>query len=248
MEPALLVSVIAWFVSSFITGLCGLGAAIIAMPAMLVVLPVQKVALVSCLTALGLTCAMAVWYRRHCPWKSVLWMTLGAVPGGLVGLYVLQNFPGPVLEIVVGAMIVFCIVGMQYLQGSLRLENSPRNCLVAGILAGIIGTSITIDGPVVALFALFIGLNLKDYLGFTSCFFFLRNVVSDIMQAASGLYTPEIVHIAMWCLPASLLGFALSIPLVSRISVEIFRKVVKGIIVLAGVFCLGRGIWGTLQL
>ncbi len=248
MEFEVLIAAASWFAGSLVAGLCGLGAAIVAMPAMLMILPVQKVALISCLTALGLTCGMAIWYRRYCPWKSVLWMALGTIPGTLPGLYVLKHFPGPVLEIIVGTMILFCVLGMQYIKGRLRLQDTPRNALLTGFLAGIIGTSITIDGPVVALYALFIGLEPLPFLGLTSCFFFLRNVVSDIAQAAAGLYTAEIVHFAMWCIPASLLGFALSIPLVRRIRVETFRTGVKIVIVLAAALCLGRGIQGTVQL
>ena len=56
MDLALLVCMGAWLPGSFICGVCGLGAAIVAMPFMLAVLPVQQVALISCLIALGLTC------------------------------------------------------------------------------------------------------------------------------------------------------------------------------------------------
>lgn len=243
MEFELLVSIIAWFTGSFVTGICGLGAAIVAMPGMMLIMPVQKVVLISCLSALGLTMGMAVYYRRHCPWKTVLWMLAGVVPGGLVGIAVLRNFPAAVLEMIVGSMLIFCIIGMQLLHNRVHLENTRRNALITGFIGGVVGTSITIDGPIIALYGLFIGLSPMQMLGITSGFFLVRNGVSDIMQAAAGLYTKEILSCAMWCIPASLAGFVLSIPLVRRIKVDTFRTVVKAIILIAGIMCLARGIW-----
>ena len=242
MEFELLISVCAWFAGSFICGLCGLGAAIIAMPFMMLVLPVQKVILVSCLTAIGLTQAMAYVYRRYCPWKLVLWMIAGAVPGSVAGIFILKYVPAMVLEIVVGSMLIFCIAGMQAVQSKSRVQARLGNALTAGFLSGMIGTSISIDGAVVGLYALMIGLDPMSFLGFTSVYFLLRNLVTDGMQALAGLYTEEIVTYALYCLPASILGFVLSVPVVRKINVNAFRMVVKGVILLAGVMCLAKGL------
>ncbi len=242
MELELLVSICAWAVGAFICGLCGLGVAIVAVPLMMLVMPVQKVVLIACLTALGLTGVMAVYYHKHCPWKTVLWMIVGAIPGSVVGIYILKYMPARMLEIIVGIMLFFCIVGIQFLQNRIRVADRPRNAIITGFLGGVIGTSITIDGAVVGLYGLLIGLDPMSFLGFTSMFFFLRNVVSDSMQALSGLYTGEIVTYALYCIPASLLGFALSIPLVRKINVNLFRAVVKVVIVLAAIMCLAKGI------
>lgn len=247
MDFELVVAMLSWFTGSFVGGLCGIGAALIAQPPMLLVMPVQKVVLVSCLSAVWLSLAMAFWYRRSCPWQIVRWLVAGVVPGCCVGLAVLKTFPGAVLEMGLGCMLIFCVAGLQLLHNRLRLSDSPRTAMLTGFLAGIIGTSINTDGPVVALYALFIGLPPMQFIAFTSGYFFLRCVVSDIVQAASGLYTEEIVIASLWCALASLAGFALSIPLVRRLRVDTFRSVVKGIILLAGITCLARGMWALMH-
>ncbi len=243
MEFELIVSMLSWFAGSFVGGLCGLGAAIISQPPMLLVMPVQKVVLVSCLAALWLGIATIICYHKSCPWQTVKWLTIGVLPGSYFGILALKYFPEAVLEIGLGSMLIFCTAGLQLLQNRLSIEDRPRNAILTGFIAGIIGTSINTDGPIVAFYALLIGMPPIQFIAFTSGYFLLRCIISDAAQAVSGLYTEEILYYALWCAPASVAGFLLSIPLVRRIKVETFRGVVKGIILLAGVMCLGRGIW-----
>ena len=92
------------------------------MPFMILVLPVQTVTMVSCLTALGLTGAMALQYMRYCRKKTVLWMALGAVPGALTGVQVLQNVSEHVLELGIGVLIIFCVAGMKFFQNRLKIR------------------------------------------------------------------------------------------------------------------------------
>ena len=242
METELLISMLAWFLGSFVCGLCGLGAAIIAMPFMILVLPVQTVTMVSCLTALGLTGAMALQYMRYCRKKTVLWMALGAVPGALTGVQVLQNVSEHVLELGIGVLIIFCVAGMQFFQNRLKIRERTAYSLLTGFLGGLVGTCVTIDGPVVAIYGLLAGWNPQLFLGTTSLFFFLRSIVSCSVQWSAGLYTEQILTYALWCLPLSLLGFYLSVPLLRRINVTFFRSVVKVIIVFAGCLCLYKGL------
>lgn len=137
METELLISMLACFLGSFICGLCGLGAAIIAMSFMILVLPVQTVAMISCLTALGLTCAMALQYMKYCQRHTVLWMALGAVPGALIGVQVLQSVAEQVLELGIGALIIFCVAGMQFFQNRLQIRERTACSLLAGFLAAL---------------------------------------------------------------------------------------------------------------
>ena len=238
METALIVSVAAWFIGAFICGLCGLGVAIIAIPFMIWVLPVQEVVLISCLTLLGMMVGMALYYVRYCSWKIVLWMALGTIPGSLVGILILRRVSSSLLELIIGVLLIFCIVGLQAFQDRIKIVPRVRYSLGAGVLGGIIGTCATIDGPVVGLYGLLSGWNPQQFLGITSVYFFLRSLVTCTVQWYSGLYTETIVTYSLWCIAASLIGFFLSIPLLKHINVSTFRTIVKVIILFSGIMCL----------
>ena len=168
METALIVSVAAWFIGSFICGLCGLGVAIIAIPFMIWVLPVQDVVLISCLTLLGMMVGMGLYYMRYCTWKIVLWMALGTIPGSLVGILVLKKVSSSLLELIIGMLLIFCIVGLQAFQDRIKISVRVPYSFGAGILGGIIGTCATIDGPVVGLYGLLAGWKPQQFLAITS--------------------------------------------------------------------------------
>lgn len=238
MELALLVSMGAWLVGSFICGVCGLGAAIVAMPFMLAVLPVQQVALISCLLALGLTSVMAFFYLRYCQWKTVLWMTLGAVPGGFMGVRILLEVPAWLLESIIGILVIFCVIGLQFFQNRLKIQERVPYSMLTGFLGGIIGTCASIDGPIIVMYGLMAGWNPRLLLGTTSVFFALRAMVSCSMQWRAELYNEQILTYALWCLPLALAGFFVSIPVAKRINVTFFRNMIKVIILLAGCLCL----------
>lgn len=178
MSAELLVSAAAWFVASFVGGLCGIGAAAIATAMQILVMPVQKVVLVSCLTALGLGTAMALRYGRQCRWKTALLLFAGALPGSWAGLFVLAHASSTTLEVVVGVMLVFCTVGMALFRKAAFLKESAAASLVVGFAGGALGTSVNIDGPVVALYGLQAGWSPMVFLGTTSVYFALRLVLT----------------------------------------------------------------------
>ncbi len=242
MDLPLIVSVFAWFVAAFVTGLCGIGAAAIATAIQITVLPVQTVVLVSCLTGLAAGLVMCFRYARYCRWKTALLMFAGTLPGSLAGLHILQYAPTTVLELFVGVMLVFCTAGMALFRNLRFLQEGAIASFLVGVMGGMLGTCVNIDGPVVALYGLQAGWQPLVFLGTTSIYFLLRIVVTCTMQASAGLYTPEILHYVLFCAPAAVLGLLLSMPVIRRVNTQTFRRVVQAVILLAGILCLGRAL------
>ncbi len=242
MELPLIVSVAAWCLGSFVSGLCGIGAGAIATAIQLTLMPVQKVILVSCLTGFALGLAMFTCYCRHCRWKTALMLFAGTFPGSFLGLYILQNASSEILQIFVGIMLIFCTVGIAVFNDVRFLRESTAANLGVGFAGGVLGTCVNIDGPVVAIYGLQAGWSPLVFLGTTSTYFILRLVVTLSVQLQAGLYTADVIRYALWCIPFALTGFLVSIPVVRRFNTDTFRKVVQGIIVLAGVLTLGRAL------
>ena len=242
MDLPLIVSVLAWFVAAFVTGLCGIGAAAIATAIQITVLPVQTVVLVSCLTGLAAGLVMCFRYGRYCRWTTALLMFAGTIPGSLAGLQILQYAPATILEVFVGIMLIFCTAGMALFRNLRFLQEGTMASFLVGVAGGMLGTCVNIDGPVVALYGLQAGWQPLVFLGTTSIYFFLRIVVTCTVQASAGLYTAEIVHYVQYCAPFAVLGLLLAMPVIRRINTQTFRRVVQAVILLAGILCLGRAL------
>ena len=158
------------------------------------------------------------------------------------GLCILQYAPANILEIFVGIMLIFCTVGMALFKNISLLKESTAASIVVGIVGGMLGTCVNIDGPIVAIYGLQAGWQPLIFLGTTSVYFLLRILVTCTVQASAGLYTAEIAHYVLFCVPFAVLGLLLSMPVIRRVNAATFRKVVQAVIVLAGVLCLGRAI------
>lgn len=170
MDLSLFVSILAWFVAAFVSGLCGIGAAAIATAIQITVMPVQTVVLVSCLTGLSVGLVLSLRYFRYCRWKTAMLMFGGTIPGSLLGLFILQYAPAHILEIFVGIMLIFCTAGMALFKNVSLLRESTAASIVVGMIGGMLGTCVNIDGPVVAIYGLQAGWQPLIFLGTTSIY------------------------------------------------------------------------------
>ena len=144
MDLSLFVSILAWFVAAFVSGMCGIGAAAIATAIQITVMPVQTVVLVSCLTGLSVGLVMSLRYFLYCRWKTAMLMFGGTIPGSLLGLFILQYAPAHILEIFVGIMIIFCTAGMALFKNVSLLRESTASSIVVGMIGGMLGTCVNI--------------------------------------------------------------------------------------------------------
>lgn len=109
--------------------------------------------------------------------------------------------------------------------------------------AGLLGTGIALDGPPMAAFGLAVGWEPRVFLGTVSVFFMLRGIITLVLQWWHGFFTPEVLGMALYGTPGVMLGSLAAFPVVRRINVLLFRRVLLGIIAICGVVCLVRSIW-----
>ena len=65
----------------------------------------------------------------------------------------------------------------------------------------------------------------------------------QVLQWWHGFFTPEVLGMAMYGTPGVMLGSLAAFPVVKRINVLLFRRVLLAIIAICGVVCLVRSIW-----
>ena len=127
-----------------------------------------------------------------------------------------------------------------------RFDAMPWLLLVGvacGFGAGLLGTGIALDGPPMAAFGLAVGWEPRVFLGTVSVFFMLRGIITLVLQWWHGFFTPEVLGMALYGTPGVMLGSLAAFPVVRRINVLLFRRVLLGIIAICGVVCLVRSIW-----
>ncbi|MEG2172842.1 MAG: sulfite exporter TauE/SafE family protein [Desulfovibrionaceae bacterium] len=234
---------VCWFVGGFISGVTGIGGAMVAVPAAAFFLPMHEVIPLSCILNAAMDGCIACLHFRHCRIASLWPLLLGALPGSFVGLFILQAVSGAVLEGSVG-LLLLSYVYWQYGAGAAPAHPAPGlGGGAAGFGAGLLGTAISFDGPPAGAYALYMGWTPRVVLGTLGVFFIIRSLFTCLLQASAGLYTPAILGYALYGIPACILGTLCAFPVVKRIRVDMFRRVLMTIIAFAGLICLWRALF-----
>ena len=97
---------LAWIAGGFVSGVSGIGGAMVAFPFLAMLLPVHEAIALTCIVNMVMDICLASLHFRFCR-VSALWpMLLASVPGSFAGLYILQICSGPVLQGVVGLLLL----------------------------------------------------------------------------------------------------------------------------------------------
>ena len=240
MDIPVLMVVLAWFAGGFVSGASGIGGAMIALPIAALFIPIQDVIALSCILNLVMDGMITALHFRHCKVRALYPLFAGAIPGSIIGLFILQMVPGSMLQGMTGVLLLVFVLWQRRAAFSHQGGESWIKGGLAGFASGVLGSAISFDGPPVGAYGLYAGWTPRVFLGTLGVFFIIRASLTCVLQAGAGLYTPEVLRYAAYGLPATVLGTLCAFPFVKRINPEPFRKVLQGIIAAAAIVCIWR--------
>ena len=232
MDFATMVIAGAWFIGAFVNGLSGMGGAIISLPLISLVISSKSVSVISVMTGATVGIMSFICYSRLIPKREALEYWLIALPGLVLGSQTLKLVDMQVLQMLL-AVIIAINISVQLFQNWLGTCMAPRRLMkyVCALSTGFFGGSLGIPGPMMAIYASLICMEKDKARGF-----FISAIPSQFLNvfiaAHNGLVTPKVLDTVVWVIPAALLGFAASVPVVKRIKQETFRK---GLLVLLAI-------------
>ncbi len=216
-----------WAIGGVSGGATGLGAIMIAMPILTLVLTLQEAVLVSCIIGVFGAIQMVAAYYRHCSWKDLWEMAVGAVPGCLLGSLALSAVPLRVLQIMVCAMLA-CFIGLQFFRraAAYRLPESRLLNLSAGLVSGFVNGSVAMVGAPLGIYVLLKHWPPDKAKGTMSVFFLVAALLSVIGQAAGGLYSGRLFFLSLFGIAGCFAGTVVGIRLGRHIDQQLFQKLV----------------------
>lgn len=146
MDPLCLLVAACWFAGGFVSGLTGIGGAMVAVPIAAMFIPMHEIIPLSCILNVAMDGSLAVLYFRHCRVSALGPLLLGAIPGSFVGLYILQMVSGNILQGAVGLLLIFYVWWQQVAKAGSRKKDSWLAGGAAGFGAGMLGTAISSTG------------------------------------------------------------------------------------------------------
>lgn len=221
----------------------GFGFALIAVPLLVTVLEVKDAVATAALLSFFNVAGVAWRGRDHVPWPIVRFLLVGSVCGMPLGLALLLGVSGDVLRIAVGAVSIAMAsaIGLGF---SLRAPGRVGTFGV-GVVAGVLSTSIAINGPPVVLYLQALRHPPDTFRSAISTFFVWNGLVSLSLFAVSGVIGRHMMPPALYALPGLVLGHWLGHLLWPRFSPQTFRRFVLGLLVVSASVSLFDGLVRT---
>jgi len=221
------------FFAGLIQGLSGFGSALVAMPLLLFLIPVQVATPFCILMGLVITAQLGIGLKRHLDVKKIAPLFIGCLPGIACGTLLLKNADNNLIKPALGALLIGYSI-FQLFSRPRSIELRPLWGVVAGFLTGLIGATFSAGGPPTIIYT---SLNHwdKDAIKATlTGFFFLTGVIIALAHMAAGITSLLVLKFFVVSLPFIILGTSAGTVLYVRLSHRGYLKLIYVLL-----FCMG---------
>jgi uncharacterized protein len=215
------------FAATCIRSAIGFGEALVAVPLLAAVLPVQEAAPLAVLLSVTVAAVVVVQDWRKIHLRSAVWLLLPTICGIPLGLLLLVHGPQLVVKAVLGVLIlafsVFSLVGRSPIE--LRHDSFPW-MLGCGFLAGVLGGAYGMNGPPLVVYGSMRRWTAQHFRATLQAYFLPASLIGMAGYGLAGLWTPAVTHNYLLSLPAAIPAVFLGRFINHRLSGAWFTKCV----------------------
>lgn len=235
------IAALAVLLGGVVQGCSGFAFSLIGVPIMMLAFPGVMVVPIMILLGVGLN--FMVWWdsRRAASFREILPLLAGGIAGIPLGTRLLLRFPASSFQVVVGVTV--CLVALLLLAGrTFPLGSGKKILLPVGLLSGILNGSLSLSGPPVVLFLAGKRTGKDRFRASLSTYFLSLNIFCVGYFAWRGLFTLPVLKTSLFLLPVLVVATFTGIFLSRLLREEVFRRMVLGLVLIAGLVQL----WGVL--
>jgi uncharacterized protein len=234
------------FLATIIRSAFGFGEALVAVPLLALVLPVEVAAPVAVLVSITIAFVVVVQDWRHVHVRSAGWLLLFTLAGIPLGLLLLKEVAAPIvkalLAVVIVAFAIFSLLG----SGNHELKND-RWAWLFGFVAGVMGGAYGMNGPPLAIFGSLRKWSPAHFRATLQGYFLPASLVGMCGYWVAGLWTPVVSRLYLLSLPAVLLGIFLGRMINRRANTRQFHLIIQVGLLVIGAFLLLQSATGHRQ-
>lgn len=219
-----------WGIGGFINGIAGFGAALIAMPLITSTVPLS-LAVPSC-TIVGMSlCLQMAWtYRKNIDFQKLKPIYIGTVPGALIGVTMMQEFPAHYLKLGMGIFLFIYAMWGLFFEGAKPRKVHSAWGAVAGFCSTAISSSVGMGGPPTIVYTSLAGWEKDTIKASIASYFIVSGGLILSLQTYAGIQTKETVLLFAAAAPAVMLGARLGVLASRKIGEFAYRKVLFGML------------------
>lgn len=193
------------FVATVIRSAFGFGEALIAVPLLAAVIPLQVAAPMAVLLSITIAAVVVAQDWRHIHLRSSVWLLLPTFAGIPVGLWLLksthQEWVKGTLAVVIIAFALYSLAG--HMRFELRSDSRPW-MLACGFCAGVLGGAYGMNGPPLVIYGTMRRWPAQQFRATLQAYFLPASVLGMAGYWIAGLWTRPVTHYYLLGLPVAL--------------------------------------------
>ncbi|GGR20090.1 TSUP family transporter [Agromyces mediolanus] len=230
-------------VGAFAQRITGMGFALIASPALVILLgPFDGVIIVNvCAVLSSLLILPRVWNQVE--WRRFAWLVVPALVGTLFGTLAATAIPGPWLQLGIGALVIVALTVTLLVTRTEHVVHGAPPAILTGAASGFMNSAAGVGGPALSVYAVASRWSQTGFAATAQAYFIVIGSAALASKlATTGWRLPELEPGAWpWVIAALLVGLVLGELLHTRISHRAARIAVIAIAYLGGAAALVDG-------
>jgi uncharacterized membrane protein YfcA len=229
------------FGATLVRSALGFGEALIAVPLLAFVLPVEVAAPVAVLISITVAAVVVAQDWRHVHLRSAAWLVSSTVLGIPLGLLLLRNVSESVVKATLGVIVAGFSASALRRRGAYELTND-RLAWLFGLSAGVLGGAYGMNGPPLVVYGALRRWSPEHFRATLQGYFLPASLIGMVGYWAAGLWTPSVNRYYLLSLPGVLLAIPLGRAVNRRLDVDRFLVYVHAGLLASGVGLLLQGI------
>jgi uncharacterized membrane protein YfcA len=225
------------FLASVIRSAFGFGEALIAVPLLALVVPVEVAAPVSVLASItvALIAVIQDWRKIHL--RSAIWLVLPTLVGIPLGLVLLKTIPEAVVKALL-ATVIIAFSAFSLLSRTHRELKNDNTAWLFGFGAGVLGGAYGMNGPPLVVYGSLRGWSPQHFRATLQGYFLPASMAGMLGYSVAGLWTPTVTRFYLWSLPLVILATFVGRAINHRMNAHQFVRYVHGGLIMIGVILL----------
>lgn len=229
------------FVAAILQGAVGFGFALVAMPALALVMDAPSAAALVALTGISLSTVMLFQNRKGLHLGEAAGLIVAAAAGVPIGVYLLANAPKEPLLIVLGIIIIAFSVFSLARPSAVEIKDR-RWRFAAGFAGGILGGAYNIPGPPIIFYGAMRRWPPERFLAVTQAFFLPVAIMIAAGHAVAGFWNREVLIACAASIPGVIIASFIGRRITAGISAGALSKAVYGLCLVLGLVILAMNL------
>ncbi|MFG6375723.1 MAG: sulfite exporter TauE/SafE family protein [Desulfovibrio sp.] len=235
---------ILWLLAGFVTGITSFGGNLLAIPLIALVLPPREAILYGCISGAAVFLGVTLPYLKQIIWRETVILSLVTFPGIPFGIWFLANAGPGALLLAAGASLA-SFLSWQFIGMRLDRRQNPVPIWAAipfGFISGIMMSAVGMGGPPLVLYAFLRHWQKEETIATVNMVSVVIMLVVVPWQHGAGLFTPQILKMGAIGALFGFIGIAASIPVLHRMNIALFRRLLLAMLSFSAIVLVARGI------